>query len=81
MKSYLKIGEYGRYDNKQFRCVEDGHSQMKRCILCELRKYGLCKVMQCQPDEREDGKAVVFLQVRPDRKIVVGSRWPVVSGQ
>lgn len=71
MKSYLQIGEYGKIDKKQFRCVPDKHSQMKRCILCELRKYNICDVMQCQPDERDDHKAVIFLQVRPDRKIKI----------
>jgi len=71
MKSYLKIGEYGTIDKKQFRCVPDKHSQMKRCILCDLREYGICDVMQCQPDERNDRRAIIFLQVRPDRKIKI----------
>lgn len=69
MKTEMKIGEYGRIDHKQYRCVEDRHSQMKRCILCEIRQYGMCGSMLCQPDERKDGKAVIFLQVRPDRRI------------
>ena len=69
MKNYLKIGESSRFAKKTFRCVADGHSQMKRCLLCDLREYGLCAFVRCQPDERSDGKAVIFRLTRKYRKI------------
>lgn len=69
MKSYMKAGEYSMFDRKRFRCVADGHSQMKRCLLCDLREYGLCAFVRCQPDERSDGKAVIFRLTRKYRKI------------
>ena len=68
MKSNMSVGEYSRFDKKVFRCVADNHSQMKRCILCDLRGYGLCNFMRCQPDEREDGQAVIFRLTRKYRK-------------
>lgn len=74
MKADLKIGEYGTLDGKTFRCVPNSSSRMKRCILCDLREYNICEVMQCQPDERKDHKAVIFLQTRKDRKIKISDQ-------
>lgn len=68
MKQHMKIGEYSVYDKKTFRCVADGHSQQKRCLLCDLRDYNLCPYVCCQPDERDDKKAVIFKLVRKHRK-------------
>lgn len=69
MKQEMTIGEYTKYDKKVFRCVADNHSTMKRCILCDLRQYGLCNFVCCQPDEREDGKAVIFKLTRKYRQV------------
>ena len=68
MKQHMKIGEYSVYDKKTFRCVADNHSQKKRCILCDLRPYGLCPYVCCQSDERSDGKSVIFKLTRKCRK-------------
>ena len=68
MKEKMKVGEYTAYDKKRFRCVADNHSQMKRCILCDIRKYGLCDFVRCQPDERDDHQAVIFQLTRKYRK-------------
>lgn len=68
MKSDMRIGEYAQFDKKTFRCVADNHSQMKRCILCDLREYGLCDFVRCQPDERGDRKGVIFKLTRKSRK-------------
>ncbi len=68
MKTSMKIGDYGAFDKKVFRCVADNHSQMKRCILCDLRQYGLCAFIHCQPDERNDNQAVIFKLTRKYRK-------------
>jgi len=71
MKSEMKIGEYTKFDKKQFRCVADNHSQMKRCILCDLNGYGLCGFVRCQPDERDDHQAVIFRLTRKFRKEIM----------
>lgn len=68
MKSNMKIGEYSEYNKKMYRCVADNHSPMKRCILCDLRDLGLCDLVRCQPDERDDQKAVIFKLTRKFRK-------------
>ena len=68
MKSDMHIGEYTQYAKKTFRCVADNHSQMKRCILCDLREYGLCDSVRCQPDERSDHRAVIFRLTRKYRQ-------------
>lgn len=68
MKSDMHIGEYTQYAKKTFRCVADNHSQMKRCILCDLRDYGLCDFVRCQPDERSDHRAVIFRLTRKYRQ-------------
>ena len=68
MKNAMKVGEYAYYDKKQFRCVADNHSQMKRCLLCDLRQYNLCDFVRCQPDERDDLQAVIFRLTRKSRK-------------
>ena len=68
MKSSMKIGENTKFDKKKFRCVADDHSQMKRCILCDIRKYGLCAYVHCQPDERDDRQAVIFRLTRKFKK-------------
>lgn len=68
MKQNMKIGEYSVYDKKTFRCVADKHSPEKRCRLCDLRGYGLCPYVACQPDERDDHKAVIFKLTRKFRK-------------
>ena len=60
MKCSMRIGEYSWFDKKCFRCVADNHSPMKRCILCDLREYGICFFVRCQPDERSDRQAVIF---------------------
>lgn len=67
MKAYMEPGEYTIYQKKKFRCVAVSHSQMKRCILCDLRDYGLCPFVHCQPDERLDKKAVIFRLTRKFR--------------
>ena len=67
MKSNMKIGEYSVFDKKTFRCVADNHSQMKRCILCDLKAYGLCPYVRCQADERDDGQPVIFKLTRKYR--------------
>lgn len=67
MKELMKIGDYASFDKKVFRCVEDHHSQMKRCLLCDLREFGLCSFVRCQPDERDDNKAVIFRLTRNSR--------------
>lgn len=64
----MKVGEYAKYDKKTYRCVADNHSQMKRCILCDLRYCGLCDFVRCQPDERDDQQAVIFRLTRRFRK-------------
>lgn len=68
MKSDMRIGEYAQYSKKTFRCVADNHSQMKRCILCDLREYELCDAVRCQPDERSDHQAVIFRLTRKYRQ-------------
>lgn len=69
MKQHMKIGEYSVYDKKTFRCVGAGKtSQQKRCILCDLQDYRLCPYVCCQPDERDDHKAVIFKLTRKYRK-------------
>lgn len=68
MKQTLKIGEYSVYDKKTFRCVADSHSPKKRCALCDLSGYNLCPYVACQPDERNDRKAVIFKLTRKFRK-------------
>ena len=68
MKRLMKIGEYTRFAKKTFRCVADNHSQSKRCILCDLRPYGLCDFVCCQPDERSDRQSVVFRLTSKRRK-------------
>lgn len=67
MKAYMEPGEYSIYRKKRFRCVAVNHSQMKRCILCDLRDYGICPFVQCQPDERIDRQAVIFRLTRKFR--------------
>ena len=64
----MTIGEYSQYAKKSFRRVADNHSQMKRCILCDLREYGLCAFVHCQPDERSDRQAVIFRLTKKFRK-------------
>ena len=65
----MKIGEYSVYDKKTFRCVTaEKNSQQKRCILCDLQDYHLCPYVCCQPDERDDRKAVIFKLTRKFRK-------------
>ncbi len=57
------------YDKKTFRCVPaDGISPKKRCHVCDLRDYNLCPYVCCQPDERDDHKAVIFKLTRKFRK-------------
>lgn len=68
MKKNMRIGEYTTFNKKVYRCVADNHSQMKRCILCELRDLGLCDFVLCQPDERDDRQAVIFRLTRKYRK-------------
>ena len=68
MKKEMKIGEYTKLGKKSYRCVADSHSQMKRCILCDLRNRGLCDFVLCQPDERDDHQAVIFQLTRKFRK-------------
>jgi len=68
MKQHMKIGEYSVYDKKTFRCKADNHSQKKRCLLCDLRDYNLCPYVACQPDERDDHKAVIFKLTRKYKK-------------
>ena len=68
MKEFMQVGEYAKFNKKRFRCVADNHSQMKRCILCDIRKYGLCDFVRCQPDERDDHQAVIFRLTRKFRK-------------
>lgn len=64
----MTIGEYADFDRKTFRCVADNHSQMKRCLLCDLREYKLCDFVHCQPDERDDHKAVIFKLTKKIKK-------------
>lgn len=64
----MQVGEYARFNKKRFRCVADNHSQMKRCILCDIRMYSLCDAVRCQPDERDDRQAVIFRLTRKYRK-------------
>ena len=68
MKQHMKIGEYSFFNKKNFRCVADNHSPQKRCILCDLKRYNLCDFVCCQPDERDDHKAVIFKLTRKYRK-------------
>lgn len=69
MKQHMKIGEYSVYDKKTFRCVAaEKNSQKKRCLLCDLNGYNLCPYVACQPDERDDKKAVIFKLTRKYRK-------------
>ena len=69
MKQFMKIGEYSSYDKKTFRCVAaEKSSPQKRCRLCDLRDYNLCPYVCCQPDERDDHKAVIFKLTRKFRK-------------
>ena len=68
MKEFMKVGEYAQYARKSFRCVADKHSPMKRCLLCDLSDYGLCDFVRCQPDERKDRQAVIFLLTKKFRK-------------
>lgn len=69
MKQDMEIGEYAVFNKKTYRCVADDHSQMKRCILCDLNKYRmLCFFVHCQPDERDDRQAVIFRLTRKYRK-------------
>lgn len=69
MKQHMKIGEYSVYDKKNFRCVPaEKNSQQQRCNLCDLNGYGLCPYVSCQPDERDDHKAVIFKLTRKYRK-------------
>ena len=70
MKTEMSIGEYTKFDRKQFRCVADNHSQMKRCILCDLRSYGICAFVRCQSNERSDRQAVIFKLTRKFKKEV-----------
>lgn len=71
MKEYMKPGEYSRYARKTFRCVADNrHSQQKRCLLCELREYGLCDFVCCQPDERDDKTPVIFVIAGSCRRLI-----------
>lgn len=67
MKQEMIIGEYTKYAKRVFRCVADSHSQQKRCILCDLKPYGLCDFVRCQPDERKDRQAVIFRLTRKYR--------------
>lgn len=68
MKDFMQPGEYTAFAKKTFRCVADNHSRQKRCILCDLRPYGLCDFVRCQPDERPDHKAVIFRLTRKYRQ-------------
>lgn len=68
MKDYMSPGEYTKFAKKTFRCVADKHSPMKRCILCDLRPYGICDFVRCQPDERDDRQGVVFRLTKHFRK-------------
>lgn len=68
MKKEMKIGEYTRLGKKSYRCMADSHSQMKRCILCDLHYSELCDFVLCQPDERDDHQAVIFQLTRKFKK-------------
>ncbi len=70
MKTEMSIGEYTKFDRKRFRCVANNHSQMKRCILCDLRSYGICAFVRCQSNERSDRQAVIFKLTRKFKKEV-----------
>ena len=68
MNNHMNVGEYSKYNKKVYRCVADNHSHLKRCLLCDLREQGICGFVRCQPDERDDHKAVIFKLTRKYRK-------------
>ena len=81
MKDYMQAGEYARYAKQTFRCVVDAHSQMKRCLLCDLRPYGLCDSVRCQPDERGDRQAVIFRLTRRCRQTAEQNESPITKNK
>lgn len=70
MKRLMTIGEYTKFSKKTFRCVADNHSCKERCHLCDLRSYGICHFVCCQPNERSDRQAVIFKLTRKFKKEV-----------
>lgn len=66
MKRYMEVGEYGMYDKKRYRCVEDFEivDCRSRCDLPE----SLCKKVLCGEAVRSDRKDVYFRLTRKFRK-------------
>lgn len=70
MKQYIEVGEYGMYDKKRYRCVEDSHSE--DCVdfcrgYCDLPE-SLCEKVFCGEGNRPDHKNVYFRLTRKFRK-------------
>lgn len=58
MKAYMKVGEYGVYDEKRYRCVEDVDEGDCRAH-CDLPN-SLCDKVFCGRENRPDHKNVYF---------------------
>lgn len=63
MKKYMKVGEYGMYDKKRYRCVEDD-AVIGGCKRhCDL-PGSLCEKVLCGEGNRPDHKNVYFRLTR-----------------
>lgn len=67
MKAYMEVGEYGVYDKKRYRCVEDVYVDEDCRTHCDLPEI-LCEKVFCGDGNRPDHKTVCFRLTRKFRK-------------
>lgn len=67
MKNYMEVGEYGVYDKKRYRCVEDVHVDEDCRVHCDLPQ-SLCEKVFCGDGNRPDHKNVFFRLTRKFRE-------------
>lgn len=60
MKALMQPGERGELCKIRYKCVEIAPFTTGACAYCDLKGSDACTFMLCFPDDRPDGKRVIF---------------------